>query len=536
MSGKKKTSPQGKNATPHKATHTPEIKKRTPLRLPVFPLFFAAVWAWTTIYYGTVLQVCREYSFWSTDSRLLEFIMVQPMSQLRYVGRLLLQAYHTPWLGGLLLTLMLCAVSLMVGYVLRLKSKYRALQYVPALAYMAGLTYAGLDSFFEAETGYVMGIPLVALVVMSVLTVITALAVRKPLSIQALTSKDESPKQNYLQTALLAMTFAAIIGYGEWQRPYVRVICKLIALEQENDWVKMKEVARDHASLSNRPMAGFYAIALLHLDELGYRTYDIRLDYDSLHIHGMDGISNTAVNLYVPECSFHAGLVLTAYHNCMEQMVMTGPTVRLLKLMTRCALARHEWELAEKYLRILKDVPFEGEFYRHHLAMVNNMEAVSQDPVIAKLRLTEPIRDSFESQYQQPVFMGYNLGLTEARSVNALHHSLLVCLYTKLLPQFTARLNMLMGSSLPDVIADGVVLASRNYPELLDKFPGLDIRITRINAFLNATQKYMSDRPGNAEMLFDKYKGFYPYYYYFGNLKATKQGYTGSTTSSSGVN
>ena len=46
----------------------------------------------------------------------------------------------------------------------------------------------------------------------------------------------------------------------------------------------------------------------------------------------------------------------------------------------------------------------------------------------------------------------------------------------------------------------------------------------------------MSDRPGHAYELFGKYKGYYPYYYFFGNLKATKKGYTGQVTSNSGVN
>lgn len=46
-------------------------------------------------------------------------------------------------------------------------------------------------------------------------------------------------------------------------------------------------------------------------------------------------------------------------------------------------------------------------------AMVNNPEKVNADSEMARLRLTEPIHDSFENQYQQPFFMGYNLNLVE---------------------------------------------------------------------------------------------------------------------------
>ena len=46
----------------------------------------------------------------------------------------------------------------------------------------------------------------------------------------------------------------------------------------------------------------------------------------------------------------------------------------------------------------------------------------------------------------------------------------------------------------------------------------------------------MKDRAGNAYKLFERYKGYYPYYYFFGNLKATKKGYTGEPKASAGVN
>ena len=45
----------------------------------------------------------------------------------------------------------------------------------------------------------------------------------------------------------------------------------------------------------------------------------------------------------------------------------------------------------------------------------------------------------------------------------------------------------------------------------------------------------MNDREGNARKLFEQYKGYYPYYYFFGNLKATRKSDT-KASSSAGVN
>ena len=208
----------------------------------------------------------------------------------------------------------------------------------------------------------------------------------------------------------------------------------------------------------------------------------------------------------------------------------------LLKLLVKCSLMREEWELAEKYLTVLRRVPFEGAFCKKYAAMVRRSDLVNAEPEMALIRLTEPIHDSFENQYQQPLFMGYNLLLVEGRSNNALINSLVVCLYTKLMPQFVERLEPLVGTMPPSIIQDGILLAENKNPGISRHFTGLNVRQAQVQSFLQKMQPYMSDRPGHAYELFPRYKGYYPYYYFFGNLKATKKGYTSLHSSSSGVN
>ena len=522
----------------------PEKKEKTEkwektgraVRLPVLPVFFVVVLIWASWYYGSVFHLSREYSFWVSDTRQLDFILTCSFGSLRYVGRALLMTYKYPLLGGLLMAAMLTLGTWLVGYCWRLNAKWRIIQYLPALAYMGTITYKGLNIFFEAETGFIMGIPFLTLLVLVIWGVIIRSFSRKPVPAFIGIPKDETPRQNGLQIALIILGMAAIMGFDMWQRPYVRVICRLIDMEYNQDWDGIQKLARANAKMSNRPMACAYAIALVQTEQIGERMYDIRLDYDSLHVNGLDGQHNNASALYLPEGNYYGGFIESAMHSAMEQMVMTGPTVRLMKMMIKCALVRGEWKLAEKYLTILRQVPLEGGFCEKYGAMVGKDSLVNADPEIAKIRLTEPIHDSFESQYQQPLFMGYNLMLVEGRSPNALINSLCVCLYTKLMPQFVERLEPLVGSTPPSIIMDGILLASNKNPGLEKNFTGMDLRIPRIQSFMGNVQPYMSDRPGHAYELFDKYKGYYPYYYFFGNLKATRKGYTSLQTSNSGVN
>lgn len=531
---------QKKNAKPHKAAQqkaaaAPSPKRRN-CRPAALPVFFLLTWLWAWWYYGSVFYISREYSFWVADTRIMEFVLCQPYGILRYIGRAMLQLYKYPWLGGLLMALMLTAGSWLTGYCMRLRASWRPIQYLPALFYMAVVTWHGLDIFFEARTGFIFGIPFVVLLVLCIWGVIIRSFSRKPVPSVIGIPKDETPRQNGLQLVVIAVFMAVIIGFDQWQRPYVRVICSLLDMEYKQDWAGIQKLARANAKMSNRPMACSYAISLVQTGQIAERMYDIRLDYDSLHIHGMDWHHNNASCLYVPEGNYYGGFVESSQHACMEQMVMTGPTVRLLKLLAKCALMREEWELAEKYLAVLRHVPFEGAFCKKYGAMVRRIDLVNADKEMALIRLTEPIHDSFENQYQQPLFMGYNLLLVEGRSQQALINSLCVCLYTKLMPQFVERLEPLVGTTPPSIIMDGIMLAENKSPGISQHFTGLNFRQPQLQSFLQSTQPYMKDRPGFAYELFPKYKGYYPYYYFFGNLKATKKGYTSLSSSSSGVN
>lgn len=511
------------------------VKPKRKRLLPVIPLLFIMVWLWAGVYYSDVLRITREESFWVASFAQMKFVLDQPYGSLWYVGRLLLQLFRYPLLGGLLLAAMLTACTWLIGYWLRLGSRWRWVQYVPAMGYLGFMAFQGFDLFYETEPGRVMGIPVMALAVLCVGGVLIRCFSHKPAPAFVGIPKDETSWQNLAQLAVCLVGMAAVVGFTEWKRPEVRVVTHMMVAQKEQDWQAIQQTARANAMMSNRPMAAYYAMALVQTDQVGERVYDIRLDYDSLYVHGWDGHHNNGINLYQPEADYYAGLVETSYHHLYEKMMMNGPAVATMELMVKCALLRNEWPLAEKYLRILGDVPFEKSFCEKYGAMVRRNDLVNADSEMAGVRMLEPLHDSFENLYQQPVFMGYNLRLYEGRSMNALKNSLAVCLYTKLMPDFSVRLQPLQGTTPPENFADGILLLSTKQPQLKQMFGGMDFRATRLSAFLSEIQPYLKDRPGYAKQLFEKYKGYYPYYYFFGNLKATRKKVT-TTTSNSGVN
>ncbi len=503
-----------------------EKKERKPLLLSTTLIMFVAVWLWAWLWYGDVFRIAREYSFWAPDRTLMYYMEGRPWGALWWVGLALLQLFRWPVVGGALLALFVSGSTWLIGYCLRLRGWWRLLQYIPAALFLPTIAYIGLDLFFETETGRIMGIPLLCFAVMLLLAlVIRSFSHTHKFPPILGTPKDETPRQNHIQWVAAVACVILAMGISQWLRPDVRVTTRMQRQMLEQDWRGMAETARARAELSYRPIAAYYAIALVQSNELTNHLFDIRMDYDMPYMHNFSGTGSNIANYYIMDCDFYAGLVATAIHHGVEHMTMNGPTLHCLKLLTKCALLRNEWEVAEKYLYILRRVPFEGKWVDKYEAMLRNPEKVDADPEFHLIRLTEPIHDNFENFLTQPAFLGYNAALNEGRSLSALNNSLMVHLYSKSMPYFIARCQPIAGTTPAQSIAEALTLLSGKYPEVPQMFPTLEYHRPRLVSFLQQVRPYITDfdtRKANARDLFPQWKGYYPYYYYFGNLKATK--------------
>lgn len=512
-------------------------KKRMPLLVPVLPVLFMATYLWAAWYYGDVLHMARERSFWVADGEQMKFLLSQEFGGLWFIGRMMMQLFRYPWLGALPLALMVTWSTWCIGYGLRLGPRMRWLQYLPAGGMMLWIAYEGVNLFYENEAGAIMGIPFCATVILTVWSVMIAGFSRKKAPAVIGLPHDETPWQNMAQLLTVVLIFGIQAVVTEVWRPYTRVIARMNVCLLDNDWHGIMTTARKNADLSYRPIAADYAIALVRTGQICDRMYDIRMDYDSIYIHGRNSIpTNNVLPLYQEDCDYHAGFMQTCIHHAMERVTMIGPNIHSMELLTKCALMTGETEVARKYLRILRDVPFESGFVKKYSAYADNPEMVEIDPEMASIHELEPIHDSFENSYQQPVFLGYNAVLTEGRSRNALLNSLAVNIYSKSMPAFMMRTQPLEGTLPPENVADALCLMAGKDPGIMQRFPQLQFRQQKLAGFVEAAKPYMKDRPQWARELFGKHKGYYPYYYFFGNLKATRKTNNKTESSTAGVN
>ena len=138
---------------------------------------------------------------------------------------------------------------------------------------------------------------------------------------------------------------------------------------------------------------------------------------------------------------------------------------------------------------------------------------------LAFIQNLRPDFDLFESFFISPLFIGFPLAKFQAENPVRREMSTAAALYTKNMPVFLGQASYyLRQPSFPPVVGDALGLAYAN-----NQLGGMDARplmpyTERLMAFtrdLGPADPLQARDPGHT--LFHKYRGFYPYYYFFGN-------------------
>lgn len=327
--------------------------------------------------------------------------------------------------------------------------------------------------------------------------------------------KDGIRWANLVLTLLLP---GCVAFYGAQARSYVRVTARLQRLMREQRWEDMIRTAQQWKG-SNRQIAAYYAIALNHTGRLLEDLFRIRYDFEPIHLTSRNGKPSDGRDIYESDCNFHAGLLQTAYRKDMELNVLDGVCTSRLRHMIRYAVMKGETNLALRYLYVLSQQPFEKDLVARYRHLAQSPEEVNQDAELAFIRQLTPETDTFESYLLPPTFIGYYLTLQKPANQAQLDAATAAALYTKSMPLFLHYAQTyLQNRMLPSTVGDALGLAyanqsqSQTLPTLLMPYTARLMSFTRDIG--GADPQTVSDAD---HALFYKYRGFYPYYYFFGN-------------------
>ena len=494
-------------------------------------LFFLLSWLWASWWMGDVFRIAYERSFIAADSTLMYFLWQKSFGWLWIIGRALLILYRWTIVGGLLVAVFLTCGSWLLGYCLRLPKRWRVVQFLPASIWMIWTAKVGLNLFYMNEPGRILVFPFLLLVVCACIAAVIKIKTRKSrfssLTSSSSPSSSSIPSRRFVPVLItllvLVAYFAAPMLYLNHRHPYLRPLTKMQVQLLHEDYEGISRTAHENADLSYRQMAGYYALALARLGRLGDQLFDIKLDYDTIHSYGYHHQPTGSLNYHIIDCDYHAGLIRAARHYVVESLSMDGPSLFSLKYMVKISLIEGDWVLARKYIHILRKAPFESDFINKYEPMVGRPDLVQADPEFSAIMATLPPYHTFEQMDPKPGFIGFYAGLRSFNNTETLIWSAMACLYSKRIDSFLLRCKRLKGTPLPRSIAEGLIVAASKEPAILQEFPQLQMGAERYYLFLQAAQPYMYDRERGSEVLFEQYKGYYPYYYFFGNIRSSRK-------------
>lgn len=326
-------------------------------------LFFILTWIFFGLYYGNVLYIARQNSFFTWNLEGLHEVWNHSYGILWIIGRMLLQTCQYPVLGGGLLALMLTLISWQFGYVCRLRDSFGYLKYIPAFIYIFIVVYKGFDVYYQTETGMLFGIPFCILFILACQSVFILSFSRKDMPELFSAHPGEHVKGRRRGYVAITVLLVAACVFNECQRPYVRPTVKMQRQLEQRDWEGMRRTA-EGTDMGYTTIAAYFAIARMeNADDVSKVPIEALPKLSKpIYLHNRNGNPDTGRNYSLIDYGMASHRYDLAYELAKSTLADDGCSVYLLKSLVRICRALDKDEEAGQYEELLRLSPFEKDF------------------------------------------------------------------------------------------------------------------------------------------------------------------------------
>lgn len=208
-------------------------------------------------------------------------------------------------------------------------------------------------------------------------------------------SRFDKKSYSYIGTAVV-FAFTAIFLFKTYNPQTARVI-ELERLVFSEKW---NEAIEFHEKKPSRNLIGqyFYNIALSETDQLCERLFTGSQDFaaGSLVLPWGDDHLDRGAYFY-----YSVGLINEAHRWAYEEMVVYGYRPQNIKLLAKTSLINGDYEMARKYLRILKKTVYYRNWAEKYENMADNPELIRTDPDLSAKTALLP-KTNFFIQFNEP--------------------------------------------------------------------------------------------------------------------------------------
>lgn len=326
-------------------------------------LFFILTWIFFGIYYGNVLYIARQNSFFTWNLEGLHEVWNHSYGILWIIGRMLLQPCRYPVVGGCLLALILTLISWLFGYVCRLRGNFGYLKYTPAFIYIFIVVYKGFDIYYQTETGMLFGIPFCILFILACQSVFILSFSRKSMPGLFNAEPEERTRGRRRSCIVVTLLWMAAAGFNEYQRPYVRPTVRMQRQLERKDWAGMRATA-EKSDMGYTTIAAYFAISRME------DTQDVsKVPIEALpkiskpiYLHNRNGNTESGRNYSLMDYSIASHRYDLAYELAKSNLMDDGVSVYLLKSLIKICRAQNKMKEVRQYEELLRLSPFEKDF------------------------------------------------------------------------------------------------------------------------------------------------------------------------------
>lgn len=322
-------------------------------------------------------------------------------------------------------------------------------------------------------------------------------------------SKYEGSQPRQLHVNLCA--FAALVlctFYFSFRDECFRTEVKMQRQLEDFRWDDMLKAANE----VERPTLGilvYRTIALANKNQLISELFNY--NYAPREI-GTPSLNNA---VYYHDMCFFASYINTSVFWNMEFWVLSGRCYRHLKQMTLCAILQEEYELAYRYLNLLKQTCYKDWADEYESYLHDRQSFFTKYPEYKKIVDCMPLENIRITKTSLPqMYYKYR----KITPVN-MERRLLARMYEKRLDDFEKdlqRTSNMYNNNMPKIMQEAIcILAMQGNESLLKSYYVYRPIALRVNEFFSAIKRYRSKEEAAAGLK-KQYGDMYCYYFAFG--------------------
>jgi hypothetical protein len=328
--------------------------------------------------------------------------------------------------------------------------------------------------------------------------------------------KEKKPILRWAVQGLLLAALAAGVWHFWYKDDNFHHELRMQRCIEKADWEGVIEEGRKQDSEPTRAIVMMHNLALSRLGRQCDEMYNFRKGSKRSNSPTPIYMFNTAGRLIY----YHYGVMNECHRMCMEDGVSIGWSVELLQYMARTALLSKEPQTARKFVNLLRQTQFYGDWADHIEKLIDNPDLLAKDPEtspITHMMHYGDIQSEGDGHVEKNLMT--MLSRQDADDTYFQEQAVLAAMWARnpneFWPRFELYLNQRLDQPVPRIIQEAAylfgVLGQQDFADILPIEPSVK---ASFQGFMEMMKQYQG-MPQLRDYLYQRYGNTYYFEYFF---------------------